>query len=212
VAHGDDLAQEFPGTRGRRAKVGRSHYQGIGRSTDGAGVCGRRNGAATGRARCRDRRFGRDEPRDTLLLAEQEPGPIVLYRCAVRHDQPRTDSLGPLSGRPGNLGRDLRPVRCARFHVGRYRHAGWWLVPQRTHRCCRYPGPAVPYARPGRPGLGQARRLGDQHGGRRDLCRAAVGHARRGRVCRSLQRSGAGLLPDCQELLLPQLRRAGPCH
>ncbi len=66
---------------------------------------------------------------------------------------------------PGAVGQDLRPVRRAGVPLGRYRHPGGRLVQERADGRGRYPGPAVPYARPRRAGVGQARRFGDQSRG-----------------------------------------------
>ena len=96
------------------------------------------------------------------------------------------------------------------FLSRRYRHAGRRLVQERAEGRCRHPGPAVPYAGPGRPGLAGKLGASVTNMAAGDIfARAAVGYARCGRIRRPLQRSGAWLLPDLQELLFPELHRAG---
>ena len=185
--HGHDLARNFPGLGVGAQRLADRITAALRRPPDHPGLFGRRTRAAAAVARCGHWGSAEMSHGARLLLAEQEPGPELLHRRAVRHDLARAHRLGPLSRRPGSVGRDLRPVRRAGLPVGRHRHPGGRLVPQRADRRLRHPGPALPHARPRRPGLGEARRFRHQHGGRRDFPGAPVGHARRGRVRRPLQ-------------------------
>ena len=158
------------------------------------------------------RRLRRDEPRRRLLLAEQEPGHVVLHRRPLRHDSRASSPAGCATWAARSSGTRSTSSSGSRLPARRHRHPGRRLVRQGADRRRRPPGPEVPHPGPRRPGLGKDRRQRRQHGRRRDFRVAAVRHARRRRVRRPLQRPRPRLLPDCQELRLPELHRAGARH